>query len=141
MASAIRQIAKGASHSSGTVKLTRVDEVKRVAPVAAAADDRRSIADRTGRRQIVRRTRFRIELLSRTHRRRRRRSRYDAARSSSARAATYARGRCTRLPPRARMRTDNRYSVTPTLAGDKGLNGRQMHGLQSDVMHRPSPSI
>lgn len=27
-----------------------------------------------------------------------------------------------------RRRTDNRYSATPTLAGDKGLNGRQMHG-------------
>lgn len=41
------------------------------------------------------------------------------------------RGRLAR--PRAqphRDGTDNRYSATPTLAGDKGLNGRQMHGLR-----------
>ncbi|KYN44826.1 hypothetical protein ALC56_00821 [Trachymyrmex septentrionalis] len=37
----------------------------------------------------------------------------------------HMRARCTRLPPSSvNARTDNRYSVTPTLAGDKGLNGR-----------------
>lgn len=36
--------------------------------------------------------------------------------------------RASPLGAQRRRRTDNRYSATPTLAGDKGLNGRQMHG-------------
>lgn len=36
-------------------------------------------------------------------------------------------------------RIDNRYSVTPTLAGDKGLNGRQMHGLHD--CYAPARSV
>lgn len=42
-----------------------------------------------------------------------------------------SRASCERFRRRARRdggRADNRYSATPTLAGDKGLNGRQMHG-------------
>lgn len=82
----------------------------------------------------------------------RRRSRYDddakpQDRPPSARARVHIHTTHTPSPPSVDARTDNRYSVTPTLAGDKGLNGRpgQMHGLHrrlcTDVMHRPSPSI
>jgi len=41
-------------------------------------------------------------------------------------------------PPSVDARTDNRYSVTPTLAGDKGLNGRpgRCTGYTPTVMHR-----
>lgn len=48
------------------------------------------------------------------------------------------RARYTRLPPSSvDARTDNRYSVTPTLAGDKGLNGRPADArVTPTVMHR-----
>lgn len=58
----------------------------------------------------------------------------------------HMRARCTRLPPSSvDARTDNRYSVTPTLAGDKGLNGRPADArVTPTVMHRrnaPTKSV
>ncbi|KYN07805.1 hypothetical protein ALC62_01316 [Cyphomyrmex costatus] len=58
----------------------------------------------------------------------------------------HMRARCTRLPPSSvDARTDNRYFVTPTLAGDKGLNGRPADArVTLTVMHRrnaPTKSV
>jgi len=79
----------------------------------------------------------------------RRRSRYDGDAKpqdrSTARACICAQDAHAFPPSSVDARTDNRYSVTPTLAGDKGLNGRPADArVTPTVMHRrnaPTKSV